>query len=387
MYYRYIYLIMFFFAGCLSIYAQKDSAGIKRNKPVFVLSNDSVVTFGGTRIATKTDSAEFHKLELSAYVSTYYAHYTDDTEINNFVQFPTMAPRNNQFGLNIAQIGMQYQDQNFRGNITLHYGDIPESNWPKPFTLIQEAHAGFKIVKNLWLDAGFFKTHIGIESVQPRENITSSMAVMSYYEPYFLSGAKLTYQATPKLSLQFNIFNGYNEYVENNKNKALGFSALYEFNKYFSVTYNVLTCDETPDNVKIKHQRMFHNLYGNFSKRKFSIGAEMNYGTQKNSLLTDTLKTASMFSSLLVAKYQILKKMAIYGRGEYYTDKNRIFTGSLSLGDYISGITAGIEYKPTKNTALSSEYRFLECERLIFKEGNMFVNQRHELIVCLDVWF
>lgn len=382
-----IFLTSFFFVIALSIYGQKDSVLIKKHNPIFVLSNDSVVTFGGTRIATKTDTAEFHKLELSAYVSSYYAHYSDEIENSGFVQFPTMAPRNDQFGLNIAQIGMQYQDQNFRGNITLHYGDIPESNWPKPFTLIQEAHAGFKLVKNLWLDAGFFKTHIGIESVQPRENITSSMAVISYYEPYFLSGAKLTYQATNKLSLQLNIFNGYNEYVENNKNKALGFSALYEFNKNFSITYNVLTCDETPDNVKTKHQRIFHNLYGNFSTKKFSLGAEVNHGTQKNSALRDTSLTASMFSGLVVAKYQMLKKLGVYTRGEYYSDKNRIFTGNLDLGNYITGITGGVEFKPIKNAALSTEYRLLECDNLIFKEGNTLTNQRHELIICLDVWF
>lgn len=372
---------------CSSFYSQNDTAKISKPKIKLVVGNDTNIVFSGTRIVTKTDSNEFHKIEISGYVSSYYAHYSDETETNEFVQFPTMAPRNDQFGLNIAQIGMQYQDQNFRGNITLHYGDIPESNWPKPFTLIQEAHAGFRIIKNLWLDAGFFKTHIGIESIQPRENITSSMSVVNYYDPYFLSGAKLTYQINSKLSLQANVFNGYNEYIENNKNKAIGFSALYDINKHISLTYNFLSCDETPDDVKTKHQRFYHNLYGTILIKKFTIGLDFSYGSQKNSLLLDTSKTANIYSGLLVAKYQAIKKLAIYGRGEYFSDKNQVLTGKTNLGSYIFGATGGLEFKPTKNVALSAEYRLLQSDNLIFKTNGFITNQRDEYIICLDVWF
>jgi hypothetical protein len=369
------------------MYCQNDTIRKTKQKHELVSANDSNLVFGGTRIIDKTDSAEFHKIELSGYVSSYYSHYSDENEINGFVQFPTMAPRNDQFGLNIAQIGMQYQDQNFRSNITLHYGDIPESNWPKPFTLIQEAHAGFKIIKNLWLDAGFFKTHIGIESIQPRENITSSISVVNYYDPYFLSGAKLTYQVNQKLSLQVNVFNGYNEYIENNKNKAIGFSALYDLNKNISFTYNFLSCDETPDNIKTKHQRFYHNLYGTLIIKKLTLGIDVNYGSQKNTLLIDTTKNATMYSGLIVAKYQALKKIGIYARGEYFSDKNRILTGQTNIGSYIYGATGGIEFKPTRNVSLSAEYRLLESENLIFKTNGYLTNQRDEYIVCLDIWF
>lgn len=368
-------------------YGQADSANHNKMLPKLALASDSNLVLTGKRIVTKTDSSDFHKIEISGYISTYYAHYSDDTETNDFVQFPTMAARNNQFGLNIAQIGMQYQDQNYRGILILHYGDIPETNWPKPFTLIQEAHAGFKIINNLWFDAGFFKTHIGLESIQPRENITSSMSVVNYYEPYFLSGAKLTYQVNSKLSLQLNAFNGYNEYIDDNRNKAFGVSALYDLNKNISFTYNLLTCDETPDNVQTKHQRFFHNLYGTFKLRKVLLGFEANYGTQRNTLLADTAKTASMYSGLIVAKYQALKKIAIYARGEYFSDKNKIFTGSTNIGDYIYGATGGIELKPFKNVCLSGEYRFLKSDQLMFTDNNYNTNYRNEYTICLDVWF
>lgn len=386
MIWRHLYCFLFMMM-CLLGHTQTDSSRHNKMLPKLTIAGDSNLVLSGTRIITKTDSGEFHKIEIGGYISSYYAHYSDETSNNGFVQFPTMAPRNNQFGLNIAQISMQYQDQNYRGNLTLHYGDIPESNWPKPFTLIQEAHAGFKIVKNLWLDAGFFKTHIGLESIQPRENITSSISVVTYYEPYFLSGAKLTYQVNSKLTLQINAFNGYNEYIENNKNKALGFSALYDVNKNISLTYNLLSCDETPDNVKTKHQRFLHNLYGTFKLNKFLLGVELNYGTQQHSVLTNTAQTASMISGLIVAKYQVLKKISLYGRGEYFSDKNNVFSGATNIGNYIYGGTGGVEFKPFKNVSFSTEYRFLKSDNLLFTENGYNTNYRNEYIICLDVWF
>lgn len=379
-----ILVILFLLIAPLALLSQKDTT----RKKLIGISRDSSLVFTGTRIVAREDTATGHKIIIGGYVCGYYAHYSDETESpDGFVQFPTMAPRNNQFGLNLVQVSMEYRSKVLRSNITLHYGDIPESVWPRPFNLIQEAHAGFRIVKGLWLDAGFFKTHIGLESIQPRENVTSSMAVLTFYEPYYLSGAKLTYEVNSKLSVQVNMFNGYNEYVEDNKNKALGFSALYDVNKNVSVTYNFLTCDETLDNIPVKHQRYYNNLYATFKFSRLNLGVEANYGLQEHSLKGDTSKMATMFSGLIVARYALLKKLAMYGRGEYFSDPNQILTGSLNIGQYIYGGTFGLEYKPASNMGLSAEGRLLQSDNLIFRQHNYRLNQRYEFILCLDVWF
>ncbi len=382
---HYLYIILVFFA--INAFSQSDTTHHKKNKPKFVLEKDTSVLFSGTRIADKEDTTDYQHITIGGYVSTYYSHYTDDTNVGGFVQFPTMAARNNDFGLNIAQLSMTYRSSRVRSNITLHYGDIPESTWPKTFNLIQEAHAGIKLVKHLWLDAGFFKTHIGLESVQPRENVTSSMAVLTFFEPYYLSGAKLTYEVSKKLAIQLNVFDGYNTYIDNNKNKAVGLSMLYDVNDNISITYNFLTCDETADNAPAKHQRFFNNIYATIKANKFSLGLEANYAWQNNSLLKDTTKNAVMISGLLVARYQFLKKLAVYGRGEYFSDPDRMLTGTTDIGQCIYGGTFGLEFHPLKNVSLSAETRGLQSSNLIFKQGTTYTNQRYEYIICLDVWF
>jgi hypothetical protein len=355
--------------------------------PRLIFRSPDNMELQGTRIVSKIDSLLHPVFRIGGYVSTYYAYYDDDTENNNFVQFPTLAPRKDQFSLNMALLSAEYNSESIRANITLHYGDIPESSWPATFNLIQEAHAGVKLHKRLWFDAGFFKTHIGLGSFQPRENITSSMSIPDFYDPYFLSGAKLTFLATSKLSLQACIFNGYNEYVDNNKNKALDFSANYSPNDHISITYNFLTCDETPDAVKTKHQRYYQNMYATFIYRRFTIGVDLNYGLQEHSLRRDTSKTAAIYAGTLVGKYQLVKKLDVYARLEEFSDPDRILSGALNIGQYIRGLTVGFEYKPQRTAGLSVEWRGLESDNLIFRQGNMAINQRNEFIVCLDLWF
>lgn len=373
--------------GCIifASYSQADS--LHHKKSPLRLYHDSTSSLGGTRIVEKEDTASTHKIELGGYVSTYYAYYDDESSTGEFVKFPTICPRNKQIGLNMAMINMSYKNKLMRSNIAFHYGDIPQSSWPSEFNLIQEANAGIKLYKGLWLDAGFFKTHIGIESFQPRENITSSMSIVGFFEPYYLSGAKLTYQAGQKLTLQTGVFNGYNTYIESNKNKMLTFSALYDFSDHFSMTYNFLTCDESPSGSKIKHQRFFHNLYGSIKYNKLDVGFEINYGAQQNTLKKDSTKQAHMFSGLLVMEYRLLKRWSVYAREEYYSDPDQILCTGYNMGKYITGTTLGFEFKPFKTAALSIESRALNSENLIFRQGNQWTNLRMEFITCLDVWF
>jgi len=357
------------------------------NKLKIIFEPDSNLVFSGTAINHHLKKLVYPEIKIGGYVSTYFAWYDDETKSNEFVQFPTLAPRNRQFALNMALLSMEYNSKNTRGNIGLHFGDVSQSIWPENFKFVQEANAGIKIFKKFWLDAGFFKTHIGLESFQPRENITSSMSILSYHEPYFFSGAKLTYLVNDKLTLQANVFNGYSDYSDQNDNKVFGFSTVYTMNDNFTLTYNLLSSDESPTAANKSYQRFYNNFYLLYTKNKVTFGLELNYGTQKNSLKTDTTKTASVYSGLIVAKYQLNSKIATYGRLENFSDKDQILSQTVDIGKYINGTTIGVEYKPQKNAAFSAEWRVLQSEKLIFKQGNYNLNQRNEFILCLDLWF
>jgi hypothetical protein len=351
----------------------------------FALERDSANLFGGICFSEKGGNES--KLLIGGYICTYYAYYTDETKNNGFVQIPVMAPRSEEFGLNMALISMQYTSKNVRGNLGIHFGDIPKAIWPAELNMIQEANGGMRLFKKLWFDAGVFRSHVGVESIQPRENIASSITLVNNYEPYYFSGAKLTYNFNSKFSLQVNAFNSFNVIVDNNKDKLIGISLVYSPNDNFSLTYNFLTGDETPDSVKLRHRRFYNNIYATYKWKKLSFAAEANYGLQENSLLKDSLGTATAYSGIIIAKYQYIKQSYIYIRGEYLSDPDAFLTGSLNFGDNVMGTTVGLEYKPYKNIALSLEGRVLQSDKTVFRENNYKTNQRYECIVCLDVSF
>lgn len=335
------------------------------------------------------------KVQVSGYIDTYYSYYTDSSGSGGYQKFPTIAPRNNQFGLNIVQISALYHAERFRGIATVFFGDTPNSCWSPEFNMIQEAHVGFRIIKKLWLDAGFFRTHIGLESIQPRENVSSSIAIATYFEPYFLSGAKLTWQQSDAWTFQLNAFNGFNTFIESNSNKVLGFSTSYSPKGKWSATFGTVVCDESDDGSKPDKFRNYNNLITIYKTRRLILGMEVNFGFQQHSKLTDSSATAYVASGLIAAKYRITDHWGIYGRCEIFSDPDEILTGPIVNENHtltgldIIGGTAGIEYKPIPNAFFRIEGRYLQTKSTerIFFYNNASRNFRNELIVSFGVWF
>lgn len=356
----------------------------------------SDLTFTGTRINPYDQAYDTTgKISISGYIDTYGAYYTDTMGPNGYTKFPTAAPRNKQFGLNMIQISAKYQSQKMRGVATLFYGDIPTSAWSNHLNLIQEANIGFRVYKKLWLDAGYFRTHIGLESIQPRENITTSFATTTYFEPYFLSGAKLTYEYNEKWTFQAAVFNGFNTFIETNQSKVFGISAAYTSGKNWTHTWSTIVCDETPSAIETKHWRHYTNYIGVFKTKHISLGLEANFGYQQNSQLSDSTKTAIIFSGITAIKYRITPNWAVYGRGELFSDPNEILTGPVKnvnhnlVGLEILGGTVGIEYKPIPNAFFRIESRILKTKawEQIFYYNDHASSIRMESIVSLGLWF
>ncbi len=360
------------------------------------------IFFSSQSFAQQNDSATSNKstpppaLKISGYVDAYYAYYTDSVGTNNYQKFPDISPKSNVFGVNTIQITAQYTSEKARAIATLHYGDIATSAWSPVFNMVQEANAGIRLTKKIWLDAGFFKTHIGTEALLPKDNITSSLSIITFYEPWWQAGIKLTYTPNDKLLLCLHVLNGYNTYIDNNKSKSFGISLGYALGEKGSISYYNLIGDEFPDNTKSKHLRFLNNIVFNYQltpKLKTSIGVD--YITQQNSGIVDTTKTASVYSGIITFKYQAIPKFGIYVRGETFSDKDGFLTGTITdrtaktTGYILNGATLGFEYKPTENSFIRLEGRELMMEKNqeIFMWNGYIKSNREELMINIGVWF
>lgn len=365
----------------------KDSS--QRHEPALIYS--------GTRIAPKEEEFDTTgTLDITGYISAYYAYYTDSVGPDSYQKFPTLSPHSNEVGLNLVQLSAKYKSEKIRGIITLHWGDMPDAAWSPRFNLFQQANLGIRIVPKLWFDIGYFRTHVGLESVQPRENINSTVSITTYLEPYYLSGAKLTWQPFKFLTVQANMFNQFNGYIETNQSKMWGMSAMIDPSPNVSVTLNTMKTDDVPDYNNLHKPRWYHDLYVVWKTSKSILGFEANYGLQKNSQIADSTATAFMFSGQLAFKYCFTKRFSIYTRGEYVKDTDGMMSGTFAngqgknVGIDIYGITGGIEVKPIPNSYVRFEYRRLNDNR---SEGDIFYYQgnyrtyRNEFVFSTGFWF
>lgn len=353
------------------------------------------IIFIHSAISKAQDSTENSSWSISGYVDAYGAYYTDSVGTSNYQKFPTVSPRSKQFGLNIAMVTAKYSADRVRGIIALHYGDIPKSSWSNTYNFIQEANVGFRISKGLWLDGGFFRSHIGCEGLLPKENITSSISVPTFFEPYFEAGFKLNYVPTNKLALNLFVLNGYNIYEDNNTKKSGGVLATYSISDRISMTYANYFGDDTPEGDSITHFRFLNNIYLNYIQNKVRIVTGVDFGFQQNSDLTNLKKSASMWSGIFAMSYQAAKKFAIYGRGEVYRDPDGILSGVFMdqnnklTGLKLWGITLGLEYKPTDNSYIRIEGRSLTTDKAqkIFRWDNDNKNNRLEAMLNMGITF
>ena len=359
----------------------------------FVLIVVMLLFSGASTAQQKLDTTTSYS--ISGYIDAYYAYYTDSVGPNNFQKFPSISPRSNSPSINTAMINFQYSTDRVRTAAVFHFGDIAAATWPNPYNAIMEAHVGFKLRKNMWLDAGFFRTHFGTEYLLPVENITSAVSIGTFYEPYYESGARFDYFPIKRLEIQLYLLNGYGTFVENNNKKSLGTNIAWAITDILCLGYTNYIGDDSPTGTPLVHTRIHQNAYINYQYKKWKLVAGGDYCVQMHSDIKDESKTGVMSSGLATLKYQCNNKFGIYGRAEYFYDPNAIM--SVRITDYtgkatgykVAGGSLGAEYKPTPESYVRLEGRRLQMDKdqYIFNYNGSLYNNRYEIMVNAGVSF
>ncbi len=115
------------------------------------------------------------KLKVNGFIDFYYCYdFNKPLDMNR--SYTTQPLRHNEFNLNLATLGVAYSEENTRGSFTIQTGTYVQSNFvaePSLLKNIYEANVGTKI-GSVWIDAGIFPSHIGLEGIQSSTNWTYS---------------------------------------------------------------------------------------------------------------------------------------------------------------------------------------------------------------------
>ncbi|MCB9045784.1 MAG: outer membrane beta-barrel protein [Chitinophagales bacterium] len=332
---------------------------------------------------------------LSAYMDMYYAYYTDSTGPGDFQQFPTTSPVSNSIGLNTLQVSSKFDGKRIRELATIHVGDIARSTWSSTYNLVQEAHGGFRIYKNLWVDVGFFRTHFGTELLLPCENITSSVTVGTFHEPYYQAAARLNYTAHDQWEISLYLLNGYGLYADNNHRKSVGMAVNYTVNEALSIGYTNYLGNDAPDSVTISKTMFANNMYINYREGNIKLQIGGDFFTERHANLVNRANAALMYSGLATVGYYTDDHWGVYTRGEIFHDPNglvsKIITDATGhrMGFMLWGITTGLEFRPNKQSYIRLEGRKLQMDshEAIFRYNGMDRNYRYEIMLNAGISF
>ena len=124
-----------------------------------------------------------------------------------------------------------------------------------------------------------FFSHIGQESWISRDIPTYTRSLIADYTPYYSSGVKLFWQASPKLALHLHVVNGWQNISETNGDKSAGIRLEWSMSPSLLVGYSNFLGNELPDSVP-SHVRFFNQGFAKATLGQTTWWLTLDYGVQ-----------------------------------------------------------------------------------------------------------
>lgn len=350
--------------------------------------------FSTTLLYAQNDSTWQQKptLNLSGFLDVFYVYDFNQPQGTERQPFLFNHNRHNEFNLNLGFVKLELEHTKYRANLALQTGTYSNDNYsaePGLLKNIFEANVGLSLNKknNLWIDAGVFASHIGFESAISTDNWSITRSLLAENSPYFLSGAKLTYNPNDKLEIAGLIVNGWQRIQRLQGNSLPSFGTQINFSPTEQVTLNWSTFIGTDDPDTTRRMRYFNNFYGQFQfTDKFGLIAGFDIGTQqrtKNSSVYDL-----WFSPVLIGQYSINKTWKIAIRAEYYQDETGIIIKTVTPNGFkTTGLSLNLDYSPTENIICRLEGRWLNSRDQIFETKTALTDNNFIIATSIAIRF
>jgi hypothetical protein len=279
---------------------------------------------------------------VGGFVDTYYAwDFNRPTKFDRM--YTTQPARHAEFNINLAFIEAKLTGPRYRSRLALQFGTSVQANYagepriggisgPNVSQFLQEATVGYQLSPTVWLDAGVFFAHTGYEGWISRDNLTYTRSLVADFSPYYESGIKLGWAATPKLNATFVVINGWQDISNYNTPPAGGVRFDYAANSRLTLTYDNFVGNAAPDSERARI-RLYHDVFAQYNIGRWQLAAAYALGTESHR--TASGGTASWWGMTSFAKYHATSTVAVVGRVEHYADPNQVIV--------VTGLPASFE--------------------------------------------
>jgi hypothetical protein len=326
------------------------------------------------RDSSKTLSKIVSNTTFSAYLDIYYAYDFSNPSSHVRPSFLYNHNRHNEVNLNLGYVKVAYASERIRANLALMAGTYAQYNLASEQGLLRnvfEANAGIKLCKNLnlWLDAGVFTSHIGLESPISKDCWTLTRSIVAENSPYYLSGAKVTYTTKDEKWL-FSVMylNGWQRIQRIPGNNSPNFSTqiTWKPNNKLTLNYSTFIGNDKPDSAR--QMRYYNNVYAIWqATSKWGLTVGFDYGLEQRSKGSSDYN--NWYTPTGIVRFSPTNKVAMAIRAEYYSDEHGVIiaTGTPS-GFKTSGYSINFDYKPEPFMVIRLEGRMFHSKDTIFND-------------------
>ncbi len=294
--------------------------------------------------------AENH-LEYDGFLDTYYA-YESDRNGHRLRNYTTQAYYNEEPAINLASLGARLNQETYRARLAIQAGSSVESNYSaeadQSIKYIQEANFGLQITEGLWLDAGIYYSHIGLETWASKDNWAYTRSLVSEYTPYYQSGGKLTYDLGDQDFLSLHLLNGWQN-ITSDRNLCYGLQYYNQLSPITSFSYSNFIGDESGT-------RIFNDFVFKMKANSWiDLGIVFDLGYQEQ------FSDWNWWHGIaLLSKISLNQKTSLTLRAERFSDPHQVLVKSISGSSFqVYGASTNLDYQIIKNLFWRNEVKLL----------------------------
>jgi hypothetical protein len=312
------------------------------------------------------------RLTFGAFVDAYYA-YDAGRPLNFDRAFTTQAARANEFNVNLAHVEMLISASRVRGRLALQAGTSVQANYgaeaangavsgPLLARHLQEAYAGYQLNDALWVDAGIFFSNMGAESWISSDNLTYTRSVVAEYSPYYSTGVRAVWQASPRLVARLDVINGWQNISETNTDKAVGTRLDFTVKEGTTVSHYLYAGTETDG-----RQRNFTGITATSAVTpRLKLLFQVDVGQQGRG---GGGGTDRWNGGVLVARWAATEAVGLVARGEWYRDPAQvIIVTGVGAPFRATGGSVGLDVSRAGGFTWRTEVKALGADAEIFPD-------------------
>lgn len=297
------------------------------------------------------------------YIDWYYKHTTKREGTLDGPTFLYNYRKTGEPSLNLGLANVELQKGRVQAKLGVMAGDYVKYNLngEKKFAqLFYQANISCQISKNkdLWIEAGIFPSHIGIESAISFDQFNLTRSLAAENSPYYEAGAKVYWKSKEgKYFVNALVLNGWQTTTLETKSPALGFQFTWTPSPRFQINYsNFLQNGHIKPGVT---KRLFHNWYLN-TKLSGTVDLAAGFDLGYDKYQFGNYHWYTLYSTL---KWQLLPESAVGARFEYFNDtKNTIIQGI----DYVWSSSFNVDRIIDDAFKFRMEIRWFDASRLYF---------------------